>query len=218
MEVQAHGFSWEKDVLRNIFHLDDNELKLIQYTNKFDLPSSLNKLDNFDVSIKTSCSPNSVCMADCLRIFDSVNNETPYHMIVIQYKQIGTTKKVVSIIEVDLTTSANLLFGSITRSEIEELVRLIKCVPQNRKPTTEERTTMYSFRDILQQKSGAIRLDIKCNSTQSRLQCSFNHFKEFIEKNPTRIIAQSNTNSFRGGTISAEIISSRRVFKKKQNQ
>ena len=67
----------------------------------------------------------------------------------------------------------------------------------------------------MQELSGAIHLDIKCNSTQSRLQCSLNHFQQFIEKNPSKIIAKSDTNEFRGGSISSHIASSRRVFKKK---
>jgi hypothetical protein len=83
--------------------------------------------------------------------------------------------------------------------------------------TEEEYNKMYSLRDSLQKLSGAIHLDIKCNSTQSRLQCSFNRFQQFVEKNPAKLVAKSNTNEFRGGTISSQITSSRRVFKKKQN-
>ena len=74
---------------------------------------------------------------------------------------------------------------------------------------------MYIMRDNLQMLSGAIHLDIKCNSSQSRLQCSFNRFQEFVEQNPKKIIAKSNTNKFRGGTISACITSFRRLLRKK---
>ena len=62
----------------------------------------------------------------------------------------------------------------------------------------------------------AIHLDIKCNSQQSRLQCSFNHFQEFLAKNPDRIIAQSSSGSFRGGSITEEIASGRRTFNRTQ--
>ena len=91
----------------------------------------------------------------------------------------------------------------------------MKEVPQKRKPTPEEYSAMYAVRDELQPFSGAIHLDIKCNSTQSRLQCSFNHFQDFLEKNPERIIAQSGSGSFRGGSITEEIASPRRIIKKK---
>jgi Zn-dependent M32 family carboxypeptidase len=138
-------------------------------------------------------------------------------LVVVQYKQndLTKTKKIATIIEIDLTNSMNLLFGTLTRPEIEELVKCITKVPQKRKPTKEEHKNMYTLRNALQQKSGAIHLDIKCNSTQSRLQCSFNRFEKFLEENPTRIVARSNSNKFRGGIISEEINSPRRIFKKK---
>ena len=217
-EVQSHGFSWEKEILRNVFGVTEAELKEIKYTSKMDLPAHINRLDNCDVSIKTSCSQNAVCMADCLRVFDSVSSGKPIHMVVIYYLQDDTsnTKKIINITEVDLTDSRDLLFGTLTRCQIEELDKLVKSVPQKRKPTEEEYNNMYSLRDSLQNLSGAIHLDIKCNSTQSRLQCSFNRFQQFVEKNPLKIVAKSNTNEFRGGTITTEITSSRRVFKKKQ--
>jgi len=213
-EVQAHGFSWEKEIITNIYHATNEELKEIKYTGKTDLPAKFNRLDNCDISVKTTGSKNAVCMGDCLRVFDAMG---AIHMVVIHYIQDDTTnqKKVANIIEIDLTNSRDLLFGTLTRSQIEDLDKAVKSVPQKRKPTEEEYNKMYSIRDSLQKSSGAIHLDIKCNSTQSRLQCSFNHLQQFIEKNPSKIIAKSDTNEFRGGSISSHIASSRRVFKKK---
>jgi len=215
-EVQGHGFSWEKDLLHNVYGVTNEEIKAVKYTNKMDLPSVLNRLDGCDVSIKTTCSANAVCMADCLRIFDSVTSGEALHMVVVHYKQEDerNVKSLVSITEVDLTSSGEALFGEITRPQLEELAAAVKSVPHKRKPTAEEYMRIYSMRDSLQVKSGAIHMDIKCNSTQSRLQCSFNHFQEFLEKYPERVVAYSNTNEFRGGKIEAEIVSSRRTFKK----
>ncbi len=213
--TQAHGFSLEKDIMRMIYHMTEEEIKSIPYTSKVDIPAEFNRLDHCDVSIKTSCSPHMVCMADCLRFYDSVSSKTPIHMIVVHYSQIGDIKKIMTIIEMDLTDSCEALFGSLTRAEMETLDRAVKAIPQKKKPTEEERKTMYDIRDSLQTQSGAIHLDIKCNSTQSRLQCSFNRFQKFIENHPTRIIAKSNTHEFRGGALSPQIVSSRRVFKLK---
>lgn len=214
MEVQKHGFIWEKEILQKIYNLTD--LKTIKYTNKSDLPSLFNCIDSADISIKTTCSLNAVCMADCIRIYDAVSNNQPLHMIVIHYKQVDKTKKIISIIEVDLTNSAELLFGSITRSQIEELDKIIKEIPQKRKPTLEEYKKIYSFRDSLQKNSKSIHLDIKCNSQQSRLQCSFNHFQDFFNNNPLRIITKggyiNDEYFFRGISIISEIISEKRTF------
>ena len=216
-EVQSHGFSWEKELLANVFRLTAAEQEEIKYTSKMDLPSKFNRLDGCDVSIKTTCSANAVCMADCLRIYDAVGGGTPYHCIVIHYKQDDTakTKKIQNIIEIDLTDSLASLFGTISRAQLEELDRAVKAVPQKRGPTTEERAHMYGICDELQPRSAAIHLDIKCNSQQSRLQCSFNRFQDFLEKNPSRVVARSTTSEFRGGAISPEIVSGRRVFKAK---
>ena len=215
-EVQAHGFFWEKELIA-IYAAKSGEPKDISYTNKFDLPAALNRLDGCDLSIKTTRSQNAVCMGDCLRVFDAASSGSPIHMVVVYYTQddASNTKNVAGIIEVDLTNSSEALFGTLTRSQIEALDAAVKSVPQKRKPTAEQYAQMYSLRDTLQVQSAAIHLDIKCNSTQSRLQCSFNRFQEFIEKNPERIVAKSNTCEFRGGAISSQITSSRRRFKQK---
>jgi hypothetical protein len=214
METQKHGFNLEKEILSRIFNLTYEEIANIKYTSKMDLPAIYNRLDHCDVSIKTTGTPNTVCMADSLRMFDAVNSNTPFHLLVIYYVQQGNTKIIKGIVELDLTNSRELLFGSITRSQLEELDKTIKLVPQKQKPTKEERATMYSMQYALQVLSGSMYLNIKCNSTQSRLQCSFNQFQTFIEQHPEKIISKSNTNEFRGGSISSQIISPRRVFKK----
>jgi hypothetical protein len=143
-EVQSHGFCWEREIIRNVYGVTDEELKTVNYTNKVDLPSGLNRIGAFDLSIKTSCNPNIVCMADCLRIFDAVNNGMQsYHMVVIQYTQCETIKKINCIIEIDLTSSVELLFGSIRREQLVELINIVKSVPKKRKPLVDEYNKMY---------------------------------------------------------------------------
>ena len=171
--------------------------------------------------MKTSCSPNSVCMADCLRVYDAVScGNPPNHLTVIHYTQNDetNTKHVTTITEIDITNSTVALFGDLTRDELEGLDKLVKSIPQKRKPTVEEYTKMYALRDALQRRCAALRLDIKCNSTQSRLQCSFNRFQQFLQDNPDRLIERSETTAFRGGSISSQILSSRRTFKKPSPQ
>ena len=132
-EVQAHGFNLEKDLLVNVYKATLNELKEIKYNSKMDLPAKLNRLDVCDISVKTSCTPNAVCMADCLRMFDYVSSGNPIHMVVIHYIQddITNTKKINSIIEIDLTSSHTLLFGELTRSQLEELDKSVKLTGAN---------------------------------------------------------------------------------------
>jgi hypothetical protein len=117
-----------------------------------------------------------------------------------------------------LTNAVTPLFGDITRAQLEQLDKAVKAVPQKRKPTQEEHDHMYTLRNELQTSSVAIHFDIKCNSTQSRLQCSLNRFQDFLNQNPDRIVAKRDTTTglFRGKKIVEEIASSRRVFTKKE--
>jgi hypothetical protein len=212
--VQKHGFSWEKELLTNVYKALPQELNSISYTAAKDLPAAYNHLDSIALSIKTTGSA-AVCMGDALRVYDSVTpTADPLNMCVVTYKQVGTTKQVKKITEINLTDAKQALFGSVTREEIVELDRLIKAVPKGRSPTKEEKLSYQSYQSALQAKTGAIIFNPKLDSkSQRRLQCSFNKFEKFLEKNPERVIASSTTNAFRGGEISASIQSDRRVLK-----
>jgi hypothetical protein len=216
-EIQAHGFRWEDEIKRHVFKLTDDEIQKVKYNAEFDVPIEHNRIGNYNISIKTTGNPNTVCMADCLRLYDIVSRNEPYRMITVVYKQddITKSKQLVKILELDLTSSKELLFGTLMRSDIEELDRAVKSVPQKRKPTKEEHNNMYDIQKRIQKNSGAIYLNIKCDSKQSRLQCSFNKFQKFIEDNHSIIVQKSETPELYGGRISHEIVSGRRVFKKK---
>lgn len=213
-EVQKHGFIWEKNILCNIYGATTEELGSISYVSKIDLPAKYNRLNGCDMSVKTTKSKNSVCMGDCLRVYDTINTGKILHMVVLHYIQKGNIKTLNSIVEIDLTNSIDILFGNITRDQLVELDKIVKCVPQKRKPTYDEHKKMYEYRNKLLNKKGQIMLNIKCNRQQSRLQCSFNKFTLFIKSFPERVISQSNNNIFRGNEIINEIISPPRKFNK----
>jgi hypothetical protein len=137
-EVQKHGFTWEGEVIRNVYKCSE----FTSYTGAIDLPAHLNQLESCRVSIKTTGSPNAVCMGDCLRVYDSVSGDVPIHATVMTYVQNDETKtkKINSIVEVDITNSRTLLFGHLSRAQIEELDQLIKQVPQKRSPPLRKST------------------------------------------------------------------------------
>ena len=215
-EVQAHGFCWEKDLLI-IYGATDKELIAIGYTNKVDLPAALNRRTGADLSIKACGIRNAVCMGDCLRIFDNVASGKPYHMVVVRYEQVGPVKRVKSIVELDLTNTTKLLFGDLTRADVEALDTLVKSVPQKRRPTAEEHKAMYALHKSLSQKTGLLSLNIKCDSSQSRLQCSMSrgNLDAFLKNHSERVVASSQSCEFYDGKITAELVSGQRVFKKK---
>jgi hypothetical protein len=224
-EVHKHGFSWEKSLLCGVYGAQEGELKGLGYTCKTDLPGALNRLEpGVGVSIKTAGLSNAVCMGDCLRVFDAVSSAAAahdkLHMTLVHYEQddAAGVKKLAAVTEVDLTGSAAALFGDVSRTELEALDRAVKAVPQKRSPTAEEHAAMYTLRDALLPRCRAIHLDIKCNSQQSRLQCSFSRaaFQRFLAENPERVVARSSTAEFRGGRIVEEVTSGRRVFNSKK--
>jgi len=219
MAVQSHGFTWEKDILRSVYGATETELESIGYTASKDFPGSFNKLDpGVDLSIKTTKTPDVVCMADALRVFESCGPGDPFHLVVVTYNQSSpTTKTLASIVEIDLTDSREYLFGSVTYEDIRELNNLIKAVPSGRRKTAEESKAIKEFNFKIKNKTGAIILNPKIDSkSQRRLQCSFNRFRKFVDENPTRIIAQSLDGNFRTGQIQETIVSSPRVLKEKR--
>lgn len=217
MEVQRHGFTWQNEILEHIFKVPKEELSAMKYTAEKDLPRASNRIGAFDVSIKTTGSPNKVDMADCLRVFDSVRSGEPLHMIVIHYKQLGAVKKIVEIVEVDLTSASAELFGTLDRAQIEELDRAVKSVPKGQRPSTEEAAALDTLQAALQAHSGAIKFNRKIDSkVQRRLQCSFNQFQQFLKDHPARIVEQGTATAFRGGAIREGVESGPRVFNKKE--
>lgn len=219
-EVQKHGFVWEHELKRNVYGATEEELARNLYTAKIDLPAEWNHKDGVDVSIKTTGSQNVVCMADCLRIYDEVSSGKPLHLTVVTYKQNDAThtKTITNIVEIDLTSSVTELFGTLTRAELEELDRAVKAVPKGSSPSKEMKDSLQSLQASLQKKSGAIYMNIKCDSkSQRRLQCSFNHFQTFLKEHPSRIIAQSTSAEFRGGRLTETISSGRRTLKSKKD-
>lgn len=214
-EVQKHGIVWERVILTEVYNLALEQR--FNYTSKYDLPGEFNNLDpGVNVSIKTSCKPDVICMADCLRVFDSVSSGDKVHLITIVYKQRDSeTKFLEDIIQVDLTNSKQELFGDLVREQIQELDSLVKTIPSKRRPTPEERIKMYALKSQLDNQTGAVQLNIKCNSQQSRLQCSITKFRDFLTKFPERVLHRMVENTFRNQVIVNTVIkSSRRVFKK----
>ena len=210
---QAHGFTWERDLLTKVYQAPESELATLSYTAKNDLPAAMNRRDpGVAVSVKTSGNPKSVDMGSALRIFDAVSSGEKLHMTVIFYAQEDTTtKRIREIIEVDITDAREPLFGSLGRSDVEALDAVVRAVPQKRSPTAEEHAAIYSLQPALNKRAGAIQLRPKCDSQQSRLQCSFNHFDTFLATHPTRVIHRGIAADFRGASIQETISSTRRV-------
>ena len=212
--VQAHGKQIETDLCHNVYKVTTQELASIKYTNKTDLPSQFNRINKANISIKTTGNRNTVCMGDMIRLFDCVSNGEKQHLLVVHYEQTDNVKEFKHIIEVNITDKRELLFGDLSREDIEELNRSVKVVKHKSRPTKEQHALMYDVLEAKKKKTGAIIPNIKCDSTQSRLQCSFHRFRAFIDESPSLIIEQSNTNIFHSCKIPMRYQSPPRKFKK----
>jgi hypothetical protein len=217
-ESQAHGLTWEKDILHNSFRVP---LYILDDRNKnaeFDLEAKHNKLvKGVNLSVKVSGS-NTINMGDCRRVFKEVASAIPIHLVVIQYKQVANKKKIVKITEFDLTGAKELLFGDIRFEDLEKLDKAIKSLPRCSTPkSTNKRSLRFMRDDIYSQRSvrKSLRLNIKCTKEQRRLQFSIQNWAKFVADNRDRVILESTTNKFRKGYIRPELLSEPRKRKEK---
>jgi hypothetical protein len=217
-ESQAHGLTWEKDILHNSFKVPLCILDDRKKNSEFDLEAKYNKLDeDVNLSVKVSGS-NTINMGDCRRVYKQVASGIPIHLIVIQYKQVGNKKKIVRITEFDLTGAKELLFGDITIEDLEKLDKAIKSLPRCSTPkSTNKRSLRFMRDDIYSQRTirKSIRLNIKCTKEQRRLQFSIQNWAKFVADNRERVVLESKTNKFRKGYIRPELISEPRKRKEK---
>lgn len=221
-ESQAHGKKWEESISTGPFRVSKEHYKLIKHTARYDLPGELNHLDNgVNIQIKTT-GRDTVDLGDALRMFDNVKEGQPkLHMVVLKHKQKDpTTKKLESVTEADLTNSGKLLFNGVTREQVENLDKTAKAVGKVRPDVSPEQRryqidTAYAMRDELHKISGCFRFHLMFYTNKpSRVQGQLD-FKQFKREHPERIIAESQTGEFRGGTITEEIVSPPRKRNKK---
>ena len=220
-ESQGHGKPWEKDLGINVYKATQEEIDSIPYTAPIDVPREFNRLDGIDISVKVS-GKDTIDMADITRVFDEVSSGENIHMTVVKWIQnTPTTKKLTSVTEVDLTNSRSILFGTVSRDQLVELVTLSKSVGKVRPDvSSEERVSKiaaaYKMRDELHKITGIMHFHLMFyTKNASRVQGQFTEFSKFVEKNPSRLIAESKTGEFRGGRIAEEIPSTKRIRHKK---
>jgi hypothetical protein len=208
-ESQAHGFIWEKSVLEGVYGIFNTQQQGGSYTRKHDVPANENMIDHVNVSIKTA-GGKSVDMGDARRVFDATMNE-PISLLVLQYKQEGAEKVLKNVLEIDLTSSREELFGQVTLAEISELHDFLRGIP----PGTASLGIREEYKQRagkLNSKSGALQFRPKVDSkNQRRLQCSFPDIGAFCVRWPARIKSQNPTGIFKGVQLPLRILSTVRA-------
>lgn len=204
-ENQQHGFLWESIIKTTVFGVDGKE----KYTAIHDIPRSRNTFNpNENISIKTTGN-SLLCMGDALRVFE-YEPDVEHTCIVIQYVQRGEEKVLTHVYELDLT-QREILWGSVTKQDIEELDRLVRSMPANRRDPDIDKAITQKKRE-LNTKSGAIRFNPKIDSkTQRRLQCSIPMFATCH----TLIKTSTSEPIVRGIPIVASVAGGRRIRKRR---
>jgi hypothetical protein len=144
-------------------------------------------------------------MSDALRIYDYCPSDK-HTAIVVQYKQVDETKVVRSVYELDLSNK-ELLFGTVTREELMELIQTIRNVPPGT-PDPGLLRNIHVMKKQLNAKSGVVQFNPKLDSKhQRRLQCSIPKFSQ----HPNLIRCHTTDPIVRGVGILATLVSRRRV-------
>jgi hypothetical protein len=177
---QEFGFHIE-NLVRTLIHkapIKKND------TSIHDISKEENALDSSEtISIKTT-KGNYIDCGDVLRLFDYDYREK-HTMTVFCYSQEVNKRVINKIFEMNMNEEfKKILFGDITRSEIEELDKYIKSIP-NYGRTVQHSDTYKSMAKKLKEKSnGWISYAPKVDSkSQRRLQCSIRNLDKFLEKN-----------------------------------
>lgn len=204
-ESQSHGFLIQFQILKNIYGYI--ELDSSRYTSKYDLCSEYNDVDpdRCNISIKATVSKKRVDMGDALRVFNSLKEDN-LNMIVVHLEQNETMKKIVSVVQLNLTSQRELLFGEILCLDIKKLNSMVKQKDMD--------IEAEAFKIHLNQKLKYIQFNIKIDTQQRRLQCSFFNFPAFLLENPSLIVHQSNGPVFRGVKMD-DVVSGKRKRNKK---
>jgi hypothetical protein len=159
-----------------------------------DISKEENALDSTETqSIKTSCGKQIDC-GDVLRLFDYDYKEK-HTMIVFCYNQENSKRVIKRIFELNMNEEfKKILFGTRTREQIETLDKYVKSIPKNGKTKIHSSTYKQMAKDLREKSNGWISYAPKVDSkSQRRLQCSIRKLDEFIEKNKSIVLSDTNT-------------------------
>ena len=198
---QNHGFLWEDEIKTKVFQC----FVPAGYTDTHDIDKAYNPFNpRENISIKASGS-GTVCMGDALRVFN-YSPEDVHTAIVLRYTQTEDAKVLTGVYELDLD-NRELLWGRVTRDDIQSLVDLVHSQPSGRRDAEIDNQSK-AMKKTLNAKSGVVRFNPKIDSkTQRRLQCSITNFASI----PALIRTSNLEYLVRGVRIAATVLSGRRV-------
>lgn len=170
MEVQAHGNSYENDVIMSRTGYTKDEYDALKgggYTDEFDLVSGL--IVDYNGSVK-STGNNTIDCADIQKKME----HTEYNLIVGQYDQVGDTKVFHTEYEFYITPADyGVLWGKMKKEHIDAFVGYVKSIPKGKEAQQETKVARKVFKEEIEDKQALYTINAKVDSkSQRRVQCS----------------------------------------------
>ena len=170
MEVQAHGNSYENDVIMSRTGYTKDEYDALKgggYTDEFDLVSGL--IVDYNGSVK-STGNNTIDCADIQKKMD----HTEYNLIVGQYDQVGDSKVFHTEYEFYITPADyGVLWGKMKKEHIDAFVGYVKSIPKGKEAQQETKVARKVFKEEIEDKQALYTINAKVDSkSQRRVQCS----------------------------------------------
>ena len=170
MEVQAHGNSYENDVIMSRTGYTKDEYDALKgggYTDEFDLVSGL--IVDYNGSVK-STGNNTIDCADIQKKME----HTEYNLIVGQYDQVGDSKVFHTEYEFYITPADySMLWGKMKKEHIDAFVGYVKSIPKGKEAQQETKLARKVFKEEIEDKQALYTINAKVDSkSQRRVQCS----------------------------------------------
>lgn len=202
MEVQAHGNSYESDVIKERTGYTKDEYDALKgggYTDEFDLVDGI--VVDYNGSVKSTGS-NSICCGDIQKKME----HKEYNLIVGQYVQVGVIKTFHTEYEFYITPSDyDVLWGKMKREHIDTFVSYIKSINKSKEAQQETKLARKVFKEEIEDKGALYVINPKVDSKkQRRVQCSLKI---------SELIAAGIKYDQR--SVDYQYLSARRKFKKK---
>ena len=195
--VQAHGHEWEDDLVTLfVSPSKKDEMDKVSYTSVHDIPKELNRLTGRNVSVKAT-KTKRVDFGSALRTLENVTKNSPLEAVVIQYNQVGNTKRPSSVKRFNFTDAKNVLFGTndltTIKEDFEELESMVKTGDSGYKKKAKEiREKMVgSYLSV------APKVGNPSKKRYGRLQISLTNIDKLEKEHPELVINDEHCNSMK---------------------
>ena len=170
-----------------------------------DITAAENSFDHEETQSIKTFKGNSIDCGDVLRLFD-YDHTTKHVLVAFNYEQTSTGRCIKRSIILKMNDEFHrILFGTASRSQIEELVNYVKAVPHHGRTAEHQKTYKKMAADLATSSGGWISYAPKVDSkTQRRVQCSIRRLDAFLKDHPQLVESDTKGCEVRGRSMPAD--------------